>query len=69
MDYQEGNLEKCPRCKGAHAKLRIRRFASPVVCRDVVYTHWALCPKTKEPILHTRQAVSEYACWTKEPLK
>lgn len=38
----------CPRCGGEHWTLIVYPLTNPGALR---YTHWAVCPKTKEPVL------------------
>ena len=40
-------IQQCARCGGSHPNLDFKAFASP----NPTYKWWALCPKTKEPIL------------------
>ena len=43
---------KCPRCGERHENLHFEPLKKPVITdlKDK-YTHWALCPKTGEPII------------------
>lgn len=41
----------CARCGETHAKIQLKKFQSPPGGVLKGLTHWALCPKTKEPIL------------------
>lgn len=42
----------CARC-GAdeHRQISFRPFTNPVEMNDGEFTHWAICPVTREPIL------------------
>jgi len=41
------SIARCARCGQNHKNLIFKRFESP----PDEWTHWALCPKTGEPIL------------------
>jgi hypothetical protein len=41
-------LSKCPRCGDSHNGLRVASFKVPVLR---IWTQWAMCPTTQEPIL------------------
>lgn len=54
-----GSITHCARCGEDHAEVIFRRFHSPVEDEDgTLWEWWAICPKTKEPIL-MRQISSE----------
>lgn len=44
------DLLGCARCGGEHM-VRFKPLRNPIQMGDVVLTHWATCPTTKEPIL------------------
>lgn len=44
-------MENCARCGESHLKLPMFRFGRPVVAGTTTFTHWCLCPKTKEPVV------------------
>ena len=44
-------LTNCARCGGQHKNLEFTQLKRPVAVLVATFTHWALCPKTKEPIL------------------
>jgi len=50
-------LKSCPRCTNPHKKFVPLKFQKPMVFLDSTETlqakasHWALCPKTKEPFI------------------
>lgn len=41
----------CPRCQLPHAELEFTPFTLPFIIGPFTRTHWALCPKTGEPII------------------
>lgn len=41
----------CPRCNTPHAELEFTPFKLPFSLGPFARTHWALCPKTGEPII------------------
>lgn len=45
------SIINCARCKGAHEKLEFKKFRNPIEVETHVFTHWALCPTTEEPIV------------------
>ncbi len=49
-----GLIDRCPRCGGFHNRLKHRKFRKPVEIENSVYIGWAVCPKTKEPMLAYR---------------
>lgn len=50
---------KCARCGGTHEDLTFVIFARPVCVRDdAIFTEWAQCPQTGEPILLCRWELS-----------
>lgn len=44
---------KCARCKRVHKEIEVKPFSKhPVKDSDgVLWTHWAICPTTTEPVL------------------
>ena len=48
-------IRKCARCGEDHEQLEMDAFVRPprVLSNDevVVATHWALCPKTAQPVM------------------
>jgi hypothetical protein len=46
----ESPIEKCARCGKNHRRILYKKFKRAVQA-NVEYTHWGLCPRTKEPIL------------------
>lgn len=48
------NVRFCARCGGHHnRRLKFKRLQRPAIELDggkIIATHWAMCPKTKEPI-------------------
>lgn len=47
----EDLLENCARCKKNH-KIIIKKFSKyPVYNNKEIWTHYSICPNTKEPIL------------------
>lgn len=45
------NIKACARCGGDHAELEFAPFTLPLIIGPFARTHWALCPKTGEPII------------------
>lgn len=47
------NVRNCARCNGNHDDLVFRPLLQPILDDEgkAVWTHWALCPTTGEPIL------------------
>lgn len=45
------DINMCTRCKSTHAQLNVHVFHKPVEIGDRVFTHWAMCPAMKEPML------------------
>jgi hypothetical protein len=46
------SVVNCARCDTTHESLVFKRFLSPVRrCDTLLYTHWSICPVTREPIL------------------
>lgn len=46
------SVKICARCGGDHYDLECNPFIRPVNDNDgMVWTHWATCPRTGEPIL------------------
>lgn len=41
-------ISDCPRCEDFHGAISFKPFARKTT---IVHTHWAHCPRTKEPIL------------------
>jgi hypothetical protein len=42
----------CARCGKNHKTLLFKPFAYPVLLESVLmFTHWAMCPRRKEPLL------------------
>ena len=50
-------LINCARCEGTHKNLNFKKFLNPIKIinnfdsLEIVYTHFCLCPKNKQPIL------------------
>ena len=42
-------VQGCARCGGKHTKIVAKRFINPVQLGNDCWTHWWICPKTKEP--------------------
>lgn len=42
-------IKNCARCGKNHKKVSIKRFRMPP--DDTEYTHWGVCPVSKDPIL------------------
>lgn len=40
-------IDTCARCNKDHLAVEFHRFRNP----PMTYTHWGVCPETKEPIL------------------
>lgn len=47
------SLEGCARCGNTHAMLRFFKLERPMRAAgsQAVFTHWALCPSRREPIM------------------
>ena len=46
------DLVGCARCGGdGHPDLLFHPYTHPVECEEIEFTHWAICPTLKEPIL------------------
>lgn len=45
------DVSMCTRCKSDHKQLEVCIFHKPVEIGDRVFTHWAMCPAMKEPML------------------
>ena len=53
MEKVKFKIKNCPRCHKDHdAQIKVKQFISPMRFKggDVI-TWWALCPKTKDPII------------------
>jgi hypothetical protein len=50
---QTTDVANCARCGGRHNKLKLKQFTNPVRDdqTDVIFTHYAPCPKMGQPIL------------------
>lgn len=44
-------FENCVRCSGTHEDLEFERLEPAMDVGGVLFTHWALCPSNKTPIL------------------
>jgi hypothetical protein len=44
-------VKSCARCGEDHTYLEFKLFTEPMVIAEITFTHWAVCPVTKEPIL------------------
>ena len=42
----------CPRCGRKHRLTVAKKFKKPVKVGNV-YTHWSVCPVTKEPVIYS----------------
>lgn len=53
VDVISTSLTNCARCRGDHKSLEFRRFIRYVIADSdgTVWSWWALCPNTGEPIL------------------
>ena len=45
------NLSNCVRCKQEHNDLEFQQFTYPILDPEGSWTHWALCPTNKEPLI------------------
>jgi hypothetical protein len=45
------SVDPCPRCQQRHAKVEFQPFTYLIRDHGDSFTHWAMCPKRKEPIL------------------
>lgn len=46
------NVKDCARCGQDHVDLEFKEFLRPIIDGDgVVWSQWAICPNTLEPIL------------------
>lgn len=45
------NVKCCARCEANHMNLTFQTFRIPVHEDGCLFTHWAMCPTTQEPIL------------------
>ena len=46
------SVRHCARCDNTHLDLKFYQFGEPFICDcGVVYSYWAHCPNTGEPIL------------------
>ena len=50
----------CARCSEDHDAVEFREFANGPLIAEHTYTHWGLCPKTREPILNRIVAIRSY---------
>lgn len=46
-----GHIEQCPRCGHEHRNLHAWPFAVPPMMDDQMWSHWAMCPETNEPVM------------------
>ena len=47
------DIVNCARCGQDHYDLEFKQFRiTPVEINDLVFSHWALCPLAKDPILY-----------------
>lgn len=57
----------CPRCGEKHKRIPVRELKLKTVLRPVntdiliIYTHWGMCPTTKEPFLFRMPDVAMWA--------
>lgn len=47
------DLARCARCGTPHRLLFARLLRPIQTCSTTVFTHWAICPVTHEPVLMT----------------
>ena len=46
------NVVKCARCGQDHPELQFHKImGSQITCEGLIFTHWAQCPTTIDPIL------------------
>lgn len=41
----------CARCGSDHQQLKMKKMLKPIKIARSVWTHWALCPLSQDPIL------------------
>lgn len=58
-------LEGCARCGGTHRQLRFFKLERPqrVAGAQAVFSHWALCPQRREPIMMDSDLLEERRTW------
>lgn len=59
----------CPRCLLAHAELEFTPFTLPFIIGPFARTHWALCPKTGEPVIvniSDAKSILRHVAWHKD---
>lgn len=47
----KANVKCCARCEANHGDLTFQTFRIPLHEEGLLFTHWATCPTTQEPIL------------------
>lgn len=58
-----GSIPECPRCGAAHPNLHATPFAKPPLMDATFWTHWAMCPKTSEPVMLAKQSRNFTVTW------
>ena len=48
------NVGECARCGEDHNDIKFKELIRPIKDNDGRWTHWALCPTNKEPIIMMR---------------
>lgn len=57
-------VKECPRCGGKeHLTLYAQPFTVPPLMDDQMWTHWVLCPETKEPVMLSRPSRNFTVTW------
>lgn len=46
-----GTIPECPRCGKKHANLHAVPFGIAPLMDDQMWSHWAMCPETHEPVM------------------
>jgi len=44
-------IKNCARCQQEHTDMKFSPFNIPIRLGNRRYTHWTICPNTKEPII------------------
>lgn len=52
------SMEGCARCGFTHHAMRLFKLGRPMHVSGETFTHWALCPSRREPIMFSEQAQS-----------